>query len=140
MPSSVVLDACVLYPIHLVDTLLRCAEANLYRPLWSMDILAELRRNLIRKARLTARKADLRINDMRESFPRSLVESYQPWIPQLTTHPSDRHVLAVAIQSGAGIIVTSNLRHFPPTALAPFNVTAQSPDAFLCDLLASDQT
>jgi hypothetical protein len=37
---TAVLDACVLVPIALADTLLRVAEKGLYRPLWSMRILA----------------------------------------------------------------------------------------------------
>jgi hypothetical protein len=40
--SAVVLDACVLVPIGLADTLLRIAERELYRPLWSGRILAEV--------------------------------------------------------------------------------------------------
>ena len=38
---TAVLDACVLVPIALADTLLRVAEKGLYRPLWSERILAE---------------------------------------------------------------------------------------------------
>lgn len=38
---TAVLDACVLVPIVLAHTLLRVAEKGLYRPLWSMRILAE---------------------------------------------------------------------------------------------------
>jgi hypothetical protein len=36
------LDACVLVPIALTDTLLRLAEADTYRPLWSDDVLGEV--------------------------------------------------------------------------------------------------
>lgn len=36
-----VLDACVLVPIALTDTLLRLAEKDLYQPLWSDRILGE---------------------------------------------------------------------------------------------------
>ncbi len=38
---TAVLDACVLVPVALADTLLRLAEKGLYRPLWSDRILAE---------------------------------------------------------------------------------------------------
>ena len=38
---AVVLDACVLVPVALADTLLRIAERELYRPLWSEQILTE---------------------------------------------------------------------------------------------------
>ena len=44
---SVVIDACSLYPMYLRDTLLRAAEARLYRVYWSEQILEELRRNLV---------------------------------------------------------------------------------------------
>jgi hypothetical protein len=37
------LDACVLVPVILADTLLRVAEKGLYRPLWSQRILTEAR-------------------------------------------------------------------------------------------------
>ena len=39
---SAFLDACVLVPIALADTLLRLAEAGLYRPLWSDRVLDEV--------------------------------------------------------------------------------------------------
>jgi hypothetical protein len=40
---SVVLDACVLAPMPLCDTLLRLAEEpGLYRPLWGEEILREV--------------------------------------------------------------------------------------------------
>jgi len=38
---AAVLDACVLVPIALADTLLRIAERELYRPLWS-GVFADL--------------------------------------------------------------------------------------------------
>lgn len=39
MPFAAFLDTCVLYPAYLCDTLLRLADACLYRPLWSDDVL-----------------------------------------------------------------------------------------------------
>lgn len=51
---SVLLDACVLVPITLADTLLHQAEAGLFRPLWSSRIsnprrtVADLRAALAR--------------------------------------------------------------------------------------------
>lgn len=45
---SVVLDACVLYPAYLRDTLLRMAAVEMYRPLWTGTILDELLANLPR--------------------------------------------------------------------------------------------
>src|SRR5919201_41853 len=56
MPFSAILDANVLYPFSLRDTLLRLAELELYTPLWSERILDEMRRNLV-EHRLTDAQA-----------------------------------------------------------------------------------
>jgi len=45
---AALLDACVLVPIALADTLLRIAERDLYRPLWSDRILEEARSAIIK--------------------------------------------------------------------------------------------
>jgi hypothetical protein len=45
--------------------------------------------------------------------------------------PDDHHVLAAAIEADADYIVTNNLRDFPSRSLAPYEVTACSPDAFI---------
>lgn len=38
---SAFLDACVLMPVALTDTVLRLADAGLFRPLWSQAVLDE---------------------------------------------------------------------------------------------------
>jgi hypothetical protein len=40
-------------------------------------------------------------------------------------------VLAAAIHVQADVIVTCNLRHFPPEPLPPYSIEAQPPDEFL---------
>lgn len=45
--------------------------------------------------------------------------------------PNDRHVSAAAIVAGADVIVTWNLKHFPPAALAPYGTQVQNPDGFI---------
>jgi len=56
----------------------------------------------------------------------------------MTNHPKDRHVLAAAVTAGAQSIVTDNLRDVQAHALAPYDIEAQSPDAFLTDLFGLD--
>ncbi|GIJ25369.1 hypothetical protein Vqi01_05310 [Micromonospora qiuiae] len=85
-----VLDACVLVPSVLADTLLRCAEQDLYRPVWSRAILDEVRRNLPPSAR--AGKADRRIEVMREHFPKAMVSGYEQLVAEMANDPKDRHV------------------------------------------------
>src|SRR5206468_7800890 len=52
--------------------------------------------------------------------------------------PNDRHVLAAAIQGGAEVIVTANLKDFPAVALAPFGIEALHPDTFLVRLFEQE--
>lgn len=135
---SVVLDTCVLYPMYLRDTLLRAAEAGLYRLYWSADILKELRRNIIADGHARQESADHLIEEMRIAFPEADVTSYHHLIPAMRNDPKDRHVVAAAVVAGAQLIVTDNLSDFGPDALAPFNIEAQSADAFLTDLFSLD--
>lgn len=127
-----VLDACVLIPNVLADTLLRCAEHELFGARWSVRILDEVRRNL--PASVDAAAADRRIAAMRKYFPEAEVAGYEHLIDGMLNHQKDRHVLAVAVASEAEFIVTANLKDFPSSALSPYAIEALHPDDFLCDL------
>jgi hypothetical protein len=127
----VVLDACVLLPYQLADLLLRLADAELYEPLWSEEILAEVERNLIGKFGIAPEKASRRVEQMRSAFPNALVEGYEDLIPAMTNHPKDRHVAAAAVRGGAALIVTANLSDFPPESLSQYDIEAVHPDDFL---------
>ena len=93
-----VLDANVLYPVSLCDTLLRCALVDLYRPLWSNEILAEMVRNLIADGRATAVRANRRVEHMQHAFPQAIVRGYKSPISGLGCHEKNRHVLSTAIR------------------------------------------
>ncbi len=134
---TVVLDANVLVMAALRDTLLRAADAALYRLAWSEDILAEVERTLVDKGMTTKLQARLLLDVMRAAFPDAAVTGYRARLSHMTNDPKDRHVLAAAVTAGAPVIVTANLKHFRAEALAPYAITAQSPDDFLCDLSAS---
>lgn len=129
---KVVLDACALIPPSLCDLLLRLAEPpRLYRPQWTEAILDEVRRNQVLKIGFRQERADSWRHEVARHFPEAMVTRYQPYEDGLTISPKDRHVLAAAIRCEADLIVTFNIRHFPSEALAPFDVEAMSPGAFL---------
>ena len=118
----VVLDACVLAPMPLCDTLLRLAEEPaFYTPGWSPDILNEISRTLLKRFKYTQDQANRRISAMQEAFPDASVTGYQDLALAMKNHEDDRHVLAAAVRCGAHAIVTDNQsiflrRRWLPTA------------------------
>jgi predicted nucleic acid-binding protein len=134
--ARAVLDACLLAPHPLYDTLLPLAEAGLFRPLWSKEILVETQRTVVTKLDEPPEKARKRIAAMERSFPDAMTVGFEAMIPEMTNDPKDRHVLAAAVTAGADVIVTANLPDFPDAALAPHGIEAVHPDAFLLGLLA----
>jgi PIN domain len=132
---SVVLDACVLIPMPLADTVLRLAAApGLYLPKWTDQIMAEVSRNLQEKFGLSPDQAAYREREIRRHFSDAWVEGYEELIPSMTNTMKDRHVLAAAVRSNAEVIVTYNIKDFPQTALAPYSISVQGPSAFLISL------
>ena len=132
---TVLLDACVLIPMPLADTLLRLAAGpRLYLQKWSDQIMVEVSRTLEENFGLSPQKAIYRESEIRRHFPEAWVDGYENLIPAMTNHPKDRHVLAAAARAGVKVIVTYNLKDFPPSSLAPYSITAQGPSAFLKNL------
>jgi predicted nucleic acid-binding protein len=127
----VTLDACVLYPATLRDTLLRLAEAGFYRPRWSAQILDEVARNLVSNRAISEAQAQSLIEAITDAFPEAVVTDYESLIPAVTNDEKDRHVLAAAVKSDSRTLVTSNLKDFPIAALATFAIDPRSPDQFL---------
>lgn len=133
MAFPALLDTNVLFSATLNDTLLRLAEEEVFRPLWSFSILEELREVLVSEAGLTRSRADRRIDHMRAAFPMAEVTDYESIVGSMTCDAKDRHVLAAAVRGGAQVLVTFNLRDFPASATAPHDIAVVSPDSFLLD-------
>ena len=140
-----VLDACVLVPMTLCDTLLSLADQRLYRPLWSYMILDEMERNATKvmitngmTAEVAAEGAAYRRSEMEANYPEALVKGYESLISVMTNDEKDRHVLAAAERGSAQLIVTNNTRDFPRSALDPYNIERKTADEFLIDLLGFD--
>lgn len=132
-PCRVVLDANVLFPFTLRDTLLRVAQHGLCQVYWSEEILAEATRNLIATGHMNDEQAARLMAAMHSAFPEALVRGHEALIPAMPNEARDRHVSAAAVKAGAQLIITNNVRDFDPM---PHGVEAQRPDDFLLDLLA----
>lgn len=130
----VVLDACVLVPMPLRDTLMRFARHNLYSPRWSEIILDEVRGTLVRGLARSEAQAQRAVGALSDAFPDAQVEGTEdiPIIPGVDA--KDHHVVTTAIQSSADVIVTLNLRHFPADSCEPLGIEPQHLDQFLIEL------
>lgn len=124
----------------MADTLLRLAEADLYRPLWSDTILDEMVMAIETiHPDLGDGRARHRADVMREQVEGACVSGRQGLLSGLELpDPDDRHVLAAALQGRADIIVTANLRDFPESVLRELKLGVQSPDDFLLNQLDLD--
>ena len=134
---SAVYDACVLYPAPLRDLLLQLALTGLYRAHWTDDIHDEWTRNVLKNRKDLTQTQLQRTRELMDSNVRDcLVTGYESLIPSLQLpDENDRHVLAAAIRAGADVIVTYNLKDFPPASLDEFGIEAQHPDEFIIHLI-----
>lgn len=134
---TVVLDSCVLIPSRLRDYLLSLAAERCYRPVWNDVILAELawkeqqRHQAFGLSRTEARRiAAGLIEQMTSVFNDSTIDGWERLdgtlgLPDI----NDEQVLATAITANASMIVTSNLAHFPASAMTG-SIQVVSPQDF----------
>jgi predicted nucleic acid-binding protein len=129
---AVVLDACVLAPMPLCDTLLRLAEhPAFYRPLWSEEILREVGDVMEKKLGYSPAQRERRISAMRKAFPEAIVQIPTKLDSFECPDEGDRHILAAAVRGQANTIVTQNIKHFPDECLSEYEILCQTPDDFL---------
>jgi predicted nucleic acid-binding protein len=140
---AAMLDTSVLWPSLQRDFLLSLAIEGLYRPLWSSAILDELRSHEAQKllrhgenATTAEERARHLIDQMSTAFDDALVMNWEPLEGTFgLPDPDDEHVVAAALVGGAGVIVTSNLKDFPPPTIPePLKVVA--PAQFAADTVA----
>lgn len=139
MKFRAVLDTCVLFKPLLCDTLLCIAEEGLFQPLWSEDILEELRRNLLQHG-VAKSGVDHRVEQMIGHFPGAMVTGHRALIDAMTNDPKDRHVLAAAVRGHADLILTENTSDFPAGSMAPYDIQVANQDSFLLDQLDLERT
>lgn len=134
-----ILDANVLYPAPLRDLWMRLAVERTFQPHWTDLIHDEWTRNVLKdRPDIPPEQLERTRHSMDAHAPGAKVAGYQSRIPALELpDPEDRHVLAAALYSGAKVIVTFNLKDFPPHILEPLGVRTQHPDAFALEQLST---
>lgn len=133
---TAILDANVLYPQLVRDTLLSLAVERLYHARWSAAIHAEWTRNRAKGRPEIAAKLPLVVERMNASVPDCLVTNYERLADSIELpDPDARHIVAAAIVGHAGAIVTFNTKDFPVAVLAPYGIEVQHPDEFLMNQL-----
>lgn len=132
---TVVYDACVLYPAPLRDFLMWLALTDTFRARWTEQIHEEWMRGVLRE-RPELQEQLKRTRDLMNSHVRdSLVTGYEHLIETLDLPDADdRHVMAAALHCGASLIVTANLKDFPEETLRRYQLAAEHPDDFICNL------
>ena len=94
-------------------------------------MLEEVRRTHLEKLNWPKHLADSFQEKIRQSFPEAEIKDYEKIVATMTNDTEDRHVLAAAIRGGCPLILTFNLKHFPPDSLAPWSVEASHPQDYL---------
>ena len=134
---TALLDACVLYPMAMADSLMSLATTGLFAAKWSTRIEAEWIGSLEENRPDLKGKLGFRRDQMRSAVPDWEVpdEAWQPLTEGLKLpDPGDVHVLAAALAALAGhadCIVTANLKDFPLDVVAPYGIEIVHPDQFI---------
>ena len=130
-------DANVLYPAELRNFIMRLALRDLFRARWSYMVHEEWMKAVLEKRPDIPRNKLERTRDLMNKHAEDcLVTGFESLIEGLDLpDKDDRHVLAAAIRTGAGVIVTRNIKDFPADKLTPYEIEAQHPDEFITHLL-----
>lgn len=131
---TVVLDACVIYQLAIIDSLMSIAVTGLYAAKWTTEIEKEWMQSLENDRPELKGKLDTRRDCMREQVTDWEVseDAWKPLICGLKLpDPKDVHVLAAAIAGHADCIVTRNLKDFPPEVLSVHGIDVLDPDEFI---------
>ncbi|MEK6350103.1 MAG: PIN domain-containing protein [Burkholderia sp.] len=131
---TALLDACVLFPIAVADSLMSLATAGLFAAKWTQCIEQEWITNLEALRPDLAGRLEVRRDGMRGvvldwEVPES---AWTPLVENMSLpDPDDKHVLAAAIAGHADCIVTANLKDFPAEIVGPYGIEIIHPDRFI---------
>ncbi len=144
MPAVVVLDACVLYPAAQRDLFMWLAAGGAIRAHWTNEIHDEWMRNVERNFGVARNILERVRKLMDQAAGDALIIQYRQYERLFpNSDAKDRHVAAAALaarkrsKTNSVTIITWNLADFDPKELAAVGVVAETPDTFLCHLLAN---
>ena len=131
---TALLDACVLFPIAITDSLMSLATVGLFAAKWTRQIEQEWIAALQGQRPDLKGKLEFRRDNMREAVPDWEVPE-AAWMPLVESYnlpdPDDRHVLAAAVAGHVDCIVTGNLRDFPSDIVGAYGIEVVDPDRFI---------
>ena len=135
---TVVIDANVLFSIELTDLFLTFATHRRLQIRWSEEILSEVRRSLEVSGRLPTAAIDRRLAAMQRALPDAPAEAPRALVGQMRVEANDRHVLALAVITGADAIVTFNIRDFPADYCMSLGIEVLTPDDLAVETLRAN--
>ncbi len=136
---KVLIDACALFPTVLREIVIGAAGQGAFTPVWSARILEEWRHAAGKKSPQDQAIAEVEIATLRHAFPDAEVpESRETQLRLSLPDLDDIHVLAAAIDGGAGELLTLNVKDFPTRTLAREAVLLRQPDEFLLEIFHND--
>ena len=135
----VVLDTCVLIPTPIRVILLGLAERDLFFPLWSKKIINEWEFFIGNNRKEFVDSTRIEILLMTSKWNSSIIRD-DPILESTLFLPdkNDRHVLATAITGQAEVLLTNNLKDFPPRVLAKYGIIPRNVDSFVLELFYED--
>jgi predicted nucleic acid-binding protein len=131
----ILIDTCVLYPTVMREVVLGVAATGAFEPIWSARILEEWARAAIKLGPEGEAQARAEIALLRDRWPKAERPAAHGlaarlWLPDA----DDIHVLAVAVDAGADMIMTLNAKDFPRGTLAEEGLERVDPDSYLMQL------
>lgn len=131
---TALLDACVLFPIAITDSLMSLATVGLFAAKWTRQIEQEWIAALEEQRPDLKGKLEFRRDNMRQAVPDWEVPE-AAWTPLVASYnlpdSDDRHVLAAAVAGHVDCIVTANLRDFPSDIVGAYGIEVVDPDRFI---------
>lgn len=134
-PFPIVIDANILAGALTRNIILSLAEAGFFRPYWSLRILDEVEAYCAKRTGNVG-NAKRQRGRIAAAFPEACIEGLE-----LIEHglklpdKDDHHVLAAAIKTKSQVIITENIKDFPPDILKLHDIEAQTLDQFVADIL-----